>query len=164
MSWDAVGAIAELIGALGVIASLIYLAKQINANSDNIAQNTRALISDRDVSSNEAVMEILGSLAKQPELAALVMKGGLDAEPLSDLERFRYAAYLASSFESHQTFFVQHVKGSVSNELWNYYSGVMDRQVRMPGVAKWWLRNSDHFDPQFAEYIQRKLPDGAEDR
>ncbi len=29
MSWDAIGAIAELAGALGVIASLIYLATQI---------------------------------------------------------------------------------------------------------------------------------------
>ena len=42
MNWEAIGAIAELIAAIGVIASLIYLAKQINANS-----NTRALLSDR---------------------------------------------------------------------------------------------------------------------
>ncbi len=29
MNWDAIGAIAELLGAVGVIASLIYLATQI---------------------------------------------------------------------------------------------------------------------------------------
>jgi hypothetical protein len=29
MNWDAIGAIAELLGAIGVIASLIYLARQI---------------------------------------------------------------------------------------------------------------------------------------
>jgi hypothetical protein len=45
--WEAIGAIAELVAAFGVIGSLIYLAKQINANSDNIAQNTKALVSPR---------------------------------------------------------------------------------------------------------------------
>ena len=31
MNWDAIGAIAELLGAVGVIASLVYLATQISA-------------------------------------------------------------------------------------------------------------------------------------
>ena len=35
MNWDAIGAMAELAGALGVIASLIYVATQIR-------QSTRA--------------------------------------------------------------------------------------------------------------------------
>ena len=29
MNWDAIGAIAELLGAVGVIASLVYLALQV---------------------------------------------------------------------------------------------------------------------------------------
>ena len=29
MNWEAIGAVAELLGAIGVIASLIYLATQI---------------------------------------------------------------------------------------------------------------------------------------
>ena len=33
MTWDAVGAIAELLGALGVILTLLYLSKQIENNS-----------------------------------------------------------------------------------------------------------------------------------
>ncbi len=157
MNWEAIGAIAELIAAIGVIASLIYLAKQINANSDNIAQNTKALVSDRDVSSNEATMDIVGSLAKDPELAALVMRGALDLDALSDLERFRYSAFLSSSFESHQTFFIQHVKGSVSEELWEFYSGVFDRNLQLPGVQKWWQRNGAYFNPDFVAYIEKKL-------
>jgi hypothetical protein len=36
MNWDAIGAIAELLGALGVLGSLLYLAVQIR-------QNTKAL-------------------------------------------------------------------------------------------------------------------------
>ena len=36
MNWDAIGAIAELLGAVGVIASLIYLATQIRQNTRSV--------------------------------------------------------------------------------------------------------------------------------
>jgi len=52
------GALAEFLAAIGVIGSLVYLAKQIKANSENMNQNTKALISDRDVSSNESVLTL----------------------------------------------------------------------------------------------------------
>jgi hypothetical protein len=34
MNWDAIGAIAELLGAIGVIASLVYLATQVGQSRD----------------------------------------------------------------------------------------------------------------------------------
>ena len=43
MNWDAIGAIAELLGAVGVIASLVYLAGQIRHSREQMSQNTRAL-------------------------------------------------------------------------------------------------------------------------
>jgi hypothetical protein len=36
LNWDAIGAIAEALGAIGVIATLIYLSKQIRHNSKTI--------------------------------------------------------------------------------------------------------------------------------
>jgi hypothetical protein len=43
MNWDAIGAIAELLGAVGVIASLVYLATQIRQSREQMGENTRAL-------------------------------------------------------------------------------------------------------------------------
>ena len=40
MNWDAIGAIAELLGAVGVIASLVYLAGQIRQNSRLVRSST----------------------------------------------------------------------------------------------------------------------------
>ena len=37
MNWDAIGAIAELLGAIGVIASLIYLATQVRQNREQVS-------------------------------------------------------------------------------------------------------------------------------
>ncbi len=136
MNWDAVGAIAELLAAIGVIGSLIYLAKQINANSENIVQNIRALVSDRDIDSNHNAQEITAAIFKDPELAALLVKGHRNEEPLSTVEQVRYNAFLSTIFESHQTFYIQHIKGTVSDELWEFYSGVFDRHMRASGVRQ----------------------------
>ena len=43
MIWDAIGAFAELLGAVGVIASLVYLATQIRQSREQMSQNTRAM-------------------------------------------------------------------------------------------------------------------------
>ncbi len=40
MNWDAIGAIAELLGAIGVIASLVYLATQIRQNTRSVRSAT----------------------------------------------------------------------------------------------------------------------------
>jgi len=40
MNWDAIGATAELLGAVGVIASLVYLATQIRQSRDQIRTAT----------------------------------------------------------------------------------------------------------------------------
>ena len=76
INWEAIGALAELLAAVGVIGSLVYLGRQINANSENIMQNTKALISDRDVSSNESILALYRPQYENPELASLMMKGG----------------------------------------------------------------------------------------
>jgi hypothetical protein len=157
MNWEAVGAVAELLGAIGVIGSLVYLAKQIKANSDNVTQNTKALISNRDISSNESVLEIMGSQIRNPDLAALTMKGNSGSETLSDVERYQYSMVLSSMFESHQTFYIQQRGESISPELWAYYSNVFDGICRSPGVRTWWEQNRERFNPSFSEYIQKKI-------
>ena len=43
MNWDAIGAIAELLRAIGVIASLVHLATQIRQSREQMEHNTRAV-------------------------------------------------------------------------------------------------------------------------
>jgi hypothetical protein len=40
VNWDAIGAIAELVGAAGVVASLVYLTSQIRSNSRSVEAAT----------------------------------------------------------------------------------------------------------------------------
>ena len=40
MNWDAISAVGQMIGAIGVMASLVYLAIQIRTNSEDVRDNT----------------------------------------------------------------------------------------------------------------------------
>ena len=42
MNWEAISTIAEIVGAGGVIASLIYLAVQVRQSMEAIEANTKA--------------------------------------------------------------------------------------------------------------------------
>jgi hypothetical protein len=44
MNWDAIGAIAETLSAIAVVATLIYLALQIRQNTQVIGSSTRHAI------------------------------------------------------------------------------------------------------------------------
>ena len=43
MNWDAIGAVAELLAAAGVVASLVYLATQMRQSREQMMQNTKAI-------------------------------------------------------------------------------------------------------------------------
>ena len=41
MNWDAVGAVGELVGAVAVVATLVYLARQVQASNRTSAIESR---------------------------------------------------------------------------------------------------------------------------
>ena len=52
MNWEAIGAIGELVGAVGVIATLAYLAVQIRQNSQAVRSSTRSDIAKTQMEIN----------------------------------------------------------------------------------------------------------------
>ncbi len=61
MNWDAIAAIAESIGAVGVIASLLYLAMQVRGS-------IRASEVESKLAASGRYGDFLGSLIQSPEL------------------------------------------------------------------------------------------------
>ena len=67
VNWEALGAVAELAGAIGVIASLLYLGSQLRRNSASIEAATALSIS-------ESTQQRLLAPAQTPELAEAFSK------------------------------------------------------------------------------------------
>lgn len=97
MNWEALGAIAEGLGAAGVIASLLYLSVQVRAG-------TRAAAVDAKLASTRMYTDFLVLLVESPELNDLMIRGRSNLESLDKEEYLRYSNLALISF----CFFLRH--------------------------------------------------------
>jgi hypothetical protein len=87
MNWNAIGAVGELLGAMGVIISLVYLAVQIRRNT-----RTQKRANVGDIATELATTA--RCTATDPELASLLLRGYSDIGSLNSVERYRFDTFL----------------------------------------------------------------------
>ncbi len=95
MNWDAIGALAELLAAVGVIVSFVYLAGQIRQNTH--AQR-RSNLGDIAAGVNAS----LRTLVEDSEVTSVVLRGHADLSSLDPVERYRFDCFFygwLSNFE-----------------------------------------------------------------
>ena len=101
MNWDAIGAIGEILGALAVLITLLYLARQLR---ENTASNKVATSWSMMNSFNVAHGEVFGS-RETAELAARIFSGDelddVDATRLNSLV-LRHLNALVAAHEAYQ--------------------------------------------------------------
>ena len=85
VNWEAIGAIGEVVGAAGVIASLLYLAVQIRGD----ARAKRATTVHQQ---SEAFRSFLKMIATDDELGSIYLRGLRDFESLDESASVRKVA------------------------------------------------------------------------
>ena len=85
MNWEAASAIGEIVSAIGVMASLVYLAIQIRTNSEDVHDNTTFAIVQMLVEARRDLVDT--------SLIAVMAKIG-EGEGLSVAERALYVGHL----------------------------------------------------------------------
>ncbi|MGR8947519.1 MAG: hypothetical protein ACU84Q_05690 [Gammaproteobacteria bacterium] len=137
MNWDAIGAIGEIIGAVAVIATIIYLARQISQSVDVArASQNRNLMESYEayndlILSNPIVAELLADLETgSKEIAA------------ADTVRVRHLAYrLMNIYASAELSFRN---GQLGDDEFALYQHEFESMVQLyPGILPHFLANLD---------------------
>ena len=97
MNWEAISAIAEAVGTVGIIASLIYVAIQIR-------QNTRGTRIETFESANRGVQEQHRTLIVAPDLLRLFLAGHASYDDLGTKDRIRFHGYMMNWLLEYQLF------------------------------------------------------------
>ncbi len=140
MNWDAVGALAELAGAIGVIATLIYLSVQLRQNSALLASSVAS--SERD-----AINEVSRIIGADPA-AALVFRSGLeDRQSLEESQRHQFDALMYMSINNYAEQFVN--KGRFDPSI--------DWTLQRPGAQDWWRAYAQTYSDEFVAAIDQHL-------
>ena len=150
------GAIGEIIGAIAVVVSLIYLAIQIRQNTHQIAlsmESNKLAAFERNIDSGNRAREILISDAA---MADLFLKGAADFRNLDPTDRFRCEMLFRILFSSLQGGYVRllTVGGDVSS-----FSGPksgIDQLVRNRGVREWLASADPDWRPEFNDLVRQR--------
>lgn len=137
MNWDAIGAIAEVVGALGVLASLIYLAIQIRHNSSSVDASTE----DGVVSGFNEINLVIGA---DPATARVFMTGLNSPGELDEHESTQFFFLMSSFVNQYSRLCVLFLNGSFSADRWDTYAKELASLIATPG-GKEWKDNNPHF-------------------
>ena len=118
MNWDALGAIAELIGALGVVLSLLYLGRQIRYSADQNEQSTRALRASTYQAVGDALQARNALVLTNPALAETTYRGFGGREHLSREEKRVFDVFVGNLLTAMSSAHFQFSEGLLPEEEW----------------------------------------------
>ncbi|MDA1076933.1 MAG: hypothetical protein O3A63_19620 [Proteobacteria bacterium] len=95
LNWDAVGAIAELVSGIGVIATLMYLALQIRQNTKSVRETNLRSQTDRAIGHSRFVVST-------PEMMNIFRRGCANLDELTPDERWKVGTFLFSMVQGWQ--------------------------------------------------------------
>ena len=155
MNWDAIGAIAELFGATGVIASLLYLARQMR----NGAADARRAVVDGRRAAAQAVLAKLNteyeSVSTHHQLAEVFVRGSATLSALSPEEAVQFSALLLSFVRPYEELLHYKRAGAVEDWVWESVELVVLPQLATPGGLEWWAKRRSWFTSTFQAHVAR---------
>lgn len=146
MNWDALGAIAETVGAVGVVATLAYLAIQIRANTAALSAQARHSIS-------ELALQITMFRAEHADEYARIASGG-ELSPAD--QQFQYWSHM--QFMLHAETYLHHFQlGLMPEPQWLGYVRFISSYARTPSFAAFWAEAAPAFSEEFREWLDAQL-------
>ncbi len=144
------GSLAEIMGAVATVATLIYLAIQIR-------DNTFAVRSSAAQSVHEAFSTWYRMLAADADLAQLVANGARDYVSLNETERARFVATFMAFLSCSQDAFIKWRDGSLAPELWSGWELVILNLIGAPGGKQFWEERGYLFGDPFRRHVEGDL-------
>jgi hypothetical protein len=135
-----------MLGAVGVILTLIYLARQIR-------QNTRVMRLSTSQSVATAARDWNRPLLQDPELAWTFQLGTEDPTKLDPKEQARFVELCFSLLRMFEDAHYQYHQGALDPGIWEGYEKLYATYAKAPGFQGYWKVRKQTFRPEFREFI-----------
>jgi hypothetical protein len=143
----------ELLGGIGVVISLVYLASQIRQNSKLLRASTTA-------ASYEPRLVHQSLIASDPEVARIFHEGSADRGALSESDRRQFDALIGMVTHVDQQQYQFYLDGVGSDRAWEALDASMRRKLAWRGFREWWPEWSDAYPRWFRDYVDGLIREG----
>jgi hypothetical protein len=146
VTFEQLGGLGEFIGALAVLGSLVYVARQIQENS----RSTRHAAMQTAMLAAQNVMSLP---VRDRELARVIRVGLGTPDDLTEdeFEQFRYWLFLV--LRVHEDMFVRHKAGVIDDETWGARARTVSFVFATPGGRRVWAAASNAYRTDFQAWM-----------
>jgi hypothetical protein len=131
MNWQAISAVSEIVGAVAVVISLIYVAAQIR-------QNTLQTRSDGHARVTDSYNDLLGQLLADDALFKLIVVGCQEWSRLSPFEQSRFHIFFHQHLMHLRMAYQLHDKGAMDDDVYKTVEDLHINVLANPGAKVWW--------------------------
>jgi hypothetical protein len=145
MNWDALGAVGEIVGAFGVVVSLLYLASQIRA------QNRES----RVASVHEIIEAFRGAITSfQDPQRAEVYTTALDGfSELKPAQRLQFISMVQGMLRVWEEAFYQHREDRLDDRTWKAMLAQYRDLMAADGFQKVWALRKHAYSEEFRDFV-----------
>jgi len=146
MNWEAIGAVGEIIGAIAVVVTLLYLAVQTRQNNVLLREQARYQMLQNQLS-------VADTLAREPDLVNVVYGIPIsDAAATLEMRRQMHAVSILARWHWE---YLRAQEGIFGTEDLPVASFRRDFEVR--GYARYWGELRHIFRPEFVRFVEEQV-------
>ena len=147
MNWDAIGAIGEIVGALAVVVSLVYLAVQVRAQIAESRETTTQLVAESFRRSGNII-------AGDPNMAEIFIKARETESGLTEAELVQLYGGIAQTFrfweEAHRLYKRDRIDADMWDGMQKQFAAAM---ATGPVFQRVWEARRDYYNRDFQVYV-----------
>ena len=147
MDWEAISAVAEMLGLIAVVISLVYLAIQVRTQ---IREARLAAMHEISV----GLRELNASFIADPEMAVIFDKGNNDFIGLENHEKIRLAVCLQGYFRLWEEAFMQYEAKRLDERIWDTIVRQFASFLAAPSVQQVWDQRKSYYDKKFKQFVE----------
>ena len=148
MNWDAIGAVGELVGAVAVVVTLVYLASQLRQNTKALRSSTYQAFNDSSFSWADSEIENATMIAKTARYSSL--------DELTPEEREIWRGIIFKAFTVMESNYLHHRAGAMDDDI---FETRMTASVSVILERPIWRQIFHDFPllPEFKEYMEARI-------
>src|SRR5215510_5335477 len=157
MNWEMLSAIGQVVAAIGVIPSLIYLAVQIREQNK---ERRRAGSNSLTVQWSDFVK----TGQESREFAALFLRGMRSFQDLDAPDKLSFSAFFTRYTRNCESMFIYYRDRALEKALWDEVERTMTDYFAYPGVREWWATRKHWLTDEFRAVVEAIIARNPEPR
>ncbi|HKE46801.1 MAG TPA: hypothetical protein VKB52_01955 [Rhodanobacteraceae bacterium] len=153
MNWDAIGALSQLVAAIGLIPSVVYLAIQVGAQ--NKAHHRASL----DMLTTQWG-DLIQTVNESEDFGRIYLDGLESFIAMEPVRKIRFGAYLLRVFRYWEAMSFHFEDGTLHRSSWKALQAQMADIISYAGVQEWWRTRQHWYTDEFRGVVDAMIASG----